>query len=174
MSHSGNLNTRSLTRVGWSWEEQFFFKWDEAGRQFMAQIINWHRAGSQLDVAHQDLTLLGDGGGTPLVNGADQTGQTINTDGWPASTGVLKAGDFVTFAGIDTVYQIWIDETSDAGGAVALTINPPIYDGGSPADGAAITVTDSVVFKAKILNLEVPSFGPDMFVAPRITWAEDV
>jgi hypothetical protein len=43
-------------------------------------------------------------GGTPLVNGAGQTGNSILTKGWTASvTGLLNPGDIVTFAGANGV-----------------------------------------------------------------------
>ena len=42
-------------------------------------------------------------GGTPRINGANQTGTSINTDGWTASIQVLNEGDVVQFAGTKTV-----------------------------------------------------------------------
>src|SRR3990167_2581719 len=38
-------------------------------------------------------------GGTPLVNGASQSGATLVTDGWTASTGAVAAGDIIDAAG---------------------------------------------------------------------------
>ena len=110
--------------------------------------------------------------GTPLVNGASQnttwaatkdTGtQTLNTDGWTNSTtGILKAGDVFTIAGVYAVnrvskatlpflrqFTVMADADSGAStGPAALTISPPIITSGSqqtcsaaPADNAAITV----------------------------------
>lgn len=110
--------------------------------------------------------------GTPLVNGADQnvtydavkdTGtQTLNTDGWTNSTtGILKAGDVFTIAGVNAVnpvtkadlgflrqFTVVADANSGAStGPAALTISPPIITSGAfktcsaaPADNAAITV----------------------------------
>lgn len=44
---------------------------------------------------------VGNHGGTPLVNGASQSGASIVTDGWSSGvTGILKAGDVITFAGV--------------------------------------------------------------------------
>lgn len=110
--------------------------------------------------------------GTPLVNGAAQNvtydtakntwSQTLNTDGWTNSTtGILKAGDVFTIAGVFSVhpgtkastgrlqtFAVLADANSGATtGPAALTISPPIITSGgfqtvtaAPADNAAITV----------------------------------
>jgi hypothetical protein len=110
--------------------------------------------------------------GTPLVNGASQNttyaasgdawSQTLNTDGWTNDTAdILKAGDVITIAGVNSVNRKTRVDTGDlqtfvvtadaaAGattGPAALTISPPIITSGpyqtcaaAPADGAAITV----------------------------------
>lgn len=110
--------------------------------------------------------------GTPLVNGASQNvtyatakntwSQTLNTDGWTVSTtGILKAGDVFTIAGVYAVnpgtkastgrlqtFTVLADANSGAAtGPAALTISPPIITSGAfqtvtaaPADNAAITV----------------------------------
>ena len=115
---------------------------------------------------------VGNHGGTPLVNGANQNvaysavkdtnQQTLNTDGWPNSrTGVLKAGDVFTIAGVFAVNpvtkatlpflrQFTVVADADSGastGPAALTISPAIITSGAhktvsavPADNAAITV----------------------------------
>lgn len=84
-------------------------------------------------------TPLGAGGGTPLVAGASQTGGAVTTDGWPGTTTVLKAGDFVQFAGHDKVYGVTQDVTSDSGGNATINIDPQLLT--SPANNAAITIT---------------------------------
>jgi hypothetical protein len=136
---------------------------------------NWFRNGTQLEAVHQGRkTLFGAGGGTPLVAGADQTGSTIDTDGWPNSTLVLKKGDLITFASIVTVYDVTADATTNGSGEVTISINSPIFSGGSPADNAAITITASVVWTVKIVELELPSYGPSNWVSVRLRFQEDV
>lgn len=71
---------------------------------------------------------------TPLVNGATQTGRTLNTDGWPVSTTVLVAGQFVTIN--NQLLQLTENVTSNGSGVATLTFEPPIRV--SPADNAAI------------------------------------
>lgn len=109
--------------------------------------------------------------GTPLVNGASQNvtyatskdtwTQSLITDGWTASqTGILKAGDVFTLAGVNAINQrtrestgnlqtfvVTADANSDGSGNATFTVSPPIITSGpyqtvdaAPADNAAITV----------------------------------
>lgn len=82
-------------------------------------------------------------GGTPLTAGANQTGDTIQTDGWNAGvTGLLKAGDVIQFAGVHEInpqsyastgrlkhFVVQEDVNSDAGGLATIKISPAINDG---------------------------------------------
>lgn len=104
---------------------------------------------------------VGHQGGTPLVDGASQTGATIALKGWTATTGALKKGDILTFAGVRAVnpvtklstgrlqtFVVTADTTADgSGNMAAVPIYPSIVTSttlqtvtGSPADGAAVTV----------------------------------
>lgn len=121
---------------------------------------------------------VGAHGGTPLVNGASQNvtyataknsnSQDLETDGWTASTtGILKAGDVITIAGVYAVnpvpgegttgkqvmpylqeFVVLVDADSGATtGPATLSISPAIITSGpyqtvsaAPADNAAITV----------------------------------
>ncbi len=116
------------------------FKWS------MDQNIGVHTVGAQ--------------GGTPLVDGASQTGSNLVTDGWTASTQVLNEGDIITLTGVNAVnpqnrqdvgqlrqFVVTADVTSDGTGAATIPIFPAITPTGafqtvtaSPADDAAITV----------------------------------
>jgi coat protein Gp5 len=98
-------------------------------------------------------------GGTPLVNGAGQTGSTLNVKGMTATTGSFKQGDILTLAlvfGVNPVsgdplqqlrqFVVTADTTADGSGNAAVPIYPPITTTGayktvtvSPADSAAIT-----------------------------------
>jgi hypothetical protein len=71
---------------------------------------------------------------TPLVNGAGQQGRTLNTDGWPTSTTVLQAGQYVTIN--NQLLQLTENVTSNGSGVAVLTFEPPVRV--SPADNAAI------------------------------------
>ena len=110
--------------------------------------------------------------GTPLVNGGSQNvtyatakdtwSQSLITDGWTNSqTGILKAGDVFTIAGVNSVnpvskvstgrlqtFTVLADANSGAStGPATFTISPPIITSGAyqtvsaaPADNAAIVV----------------------------------
>ena len=120
---------------------------------------------------------------TPLVNGASQhsnttpqaNSQSLITDGWSNSiTGVLKAGDVITIAGVYAInaktYQAYnylkpfvvtADANSGAStGPATLTISPAIVTTGPyqnvsavPADNAAITVITGTASTAYPQNL---------------------
>ena len=107
--------------------------------------------------AHQ----VGPLGGTPLVNGAAQTGSNLVTDGWTAAAASrLKKGDVFTIANVfavnpvsgDTLsslrqFVVTADVSSDGAGNATIPISPAIVATGayktvsaSPADNAALTV----------------------------------
>lgn len=97
---------------------------------------------------------------TPVINGANQTGSTLITNGWANGATALKKGDIFTIAGVYSVnplsyrstgrlaqFTITAD-TADSGGAIAaLPFAPAIIASGPlqtvdsiPSTGAAITV----------------------------------
>ena len=82
--------------------------------------------------------------GTPVVNGASQTGDTLAIDGLPASaTGYLKAGDYIQLgSGTGTqLYKVLDDVDSNASGEASLTIWPDLRS--SPADDATVVVANA-------------------------------
>jgi len=102
--------------------------------------------------------------GTPVVNGASQTGSSLVTNGWSNSiTGLLNMGDVFTIAGVYAVnpknrqstgalqnFVVQATANSDGSGNSTLTIYPAITTSGayqtvtaSPANGAPITVKGS-------------------------------
>jgi len=90
-------------------------------------------------------TPRGSAGGTPLVNGASQTGGTLNIDGCTASqTGWLKAGDYIQLgtAGTATLHKVLADADSDGSGEVSLDIWPYIRT--APADNASVITSNTV------------------------------
>lgn len=100
-------------------------------------------------------------GSTPLVNGASQSGSSLITDGWAASTAILKEGD--TFTVGDDVFAVnprsrqstgelrrfvvTADTSSDGSGDATIPISPAITVTGPyqtvtavPDDGDVITM----------------------------------
>jgi hypothetical protein len=81
--------------------------------------------------------------GVPLVNGAGQTGNQLNTKGWtPSVSGILRAGDWVQLgAGSATrLHKVLDDADSSASGEATLTLFPDLRS--SPADNAILTITN--------------------------------
>lgn len=122
-------------------------------------------AGSEVFMSQNVSRILtGARGGTPLVNGASQTGASLITDGWSASiTNIIRVGDVFTIAGVYAVNPVnkqstgqlrqfvcTANNSSSAGGAVTIAISPSIttstayqnVDAG-PADNAALTLVGS-------------------------------
>lgn len=79
--------------------------------------------------------------GTPLVNGADQTGGSLTVDGLPASaTGYLKVGDYIQLGGGSsaTLHKVMTQVDSNTLGQAAIDLWP--YVRTAPSDGATVTV----------------------------------
>lgn len=80
--------------------------------------------------------------GTPLVNGADQAGAALITDGWtPSTSGILLAGDYIAYdtASGRSLHILTADVNSDGGGNATLPIAPSIRV--APANNATIIVS---------------------------------
>lgn len=92
--------------------------------------------------------------GSPVVNGASQTGSTVALSGFTASqTNVVKAGDLLKFAGHTKVYMATADASSNASGQASVAIMPALVT--SPANGEAV-VSSNVPFTVALTsdNLE--------------------
>ena len=76
--------------------------------------------------------------GTPLINGASQTGTTVNVDGYSTAP---NTGDVITIAGITGSYEIQTVTATASGHTVVL--DQALAS--SPADNAAITITSGRV-----------------------------
>lgn len=133
---------------------------EPALKGFLANIANFEIYQDQ-NAPSQTVGLLG---GTPVVNGANQTGSNLVTNGWTASvTGLLNVGDVFTLAGVYAVnpqsrnstgalqnFVVTASVNSDGGGNATIPISPAITTSGpyqtvnvSPANLAALTVKGS-------------------------------
>lgn len=82
--------------------------------------------------------------GTPVVNGASQTGDELNIDGLPVSvSGYLLAGDYIQLGSgaTATLHKVLEDVDSNASGEATLNLFPKVRT--APADNAAVTVSDA-------------------------------
>lgn len=84
----------------------------------------------------------GSGAGTPLVDGASQTGDTLDVKGLtPSATDVYKAGDYIQ---LDTganseLYMVAADVDADVSGNATITLCNNLKS--SPADNEAVVLT---------------------------------
>lgn len=120
-------------------------------------------------------------GGTPLVNGASQTGASLITDGWTAAAASrLKKGDVFTIANVYAVnpqnrqstgqlrqFVVTADVSSDGSGNATIGISPSIVTSGAfqnvnagPADNAALTILGA----ASTITPQNIAFHKDAFV----------
>lgn len=73
---------------------------------------------------------------SPLVNGAMTDFKSLPTKAWPASTLVLRAGDFLSAGG--ELKMVTADVTSDAGGLAAVPVAPAFRK--APSSNSAVTL----------------------------------
>lgn len=79
-------------------------------------------------------------GGTPLVNGASQSGLTVATDGWAAGiTNVLMAGDFINIG--TSLHIVTANASSNGSGQATLDIWPRLRPA-TAIDNAPIVYTN--------------------------------
>jgi len=86
-------------------------------------------------------TPLGAGGGSPVVDGADQSGAELAISGAPASvTGWLKAGDHIQVGtGATThLHAVLKDVNTNGSGGATIDVWPALR--GAPANGGAVVI----------------------------------
>lgn len=157
--------TMALTagaEVGWNTYSKAFFnpsgklsdQWD-SGQVSNALGYKWF---VDENLPTQTIGALG---GTPAVDGANQTGTTINLKGWtPSVTGVLNVGDVISYSGVYNVnpqsrlstgqpFQQVVQAiaSSDGAGLATVSVYPAMVPSGqyqnctaSPADSALVSV----------------------------------
>jgi hypothetical protein len=82
----------------------------------------------------------GSGAGAPVVDGAGQTGYSINLRGFtPNAGGVLLPGDWIQIG--YRIYRTLIAATADSNGKLALSIWPQIRE--SPPDAAVVILNNT-------------------------------
>jgi hypothetical protein len=84
--------------------------------------------------------------GSPAVDGANQTGSNLYSNGWTASALVLRLGDYITVN--DELKMVTADVTSSATGTAIIPVAPILRE--SPPNGAVIEVRQPYgIFKLK-------------------------
>lgn len=131
---------------GEMWQGEVTFKpvrGDEeaAIRAFMAKLRGKFGTFLYGDPDFLALGVQGTNNGTPLIKGAGQTGNELETDGWTPNETVLKAGDYVqTGTGLQSrLYLVVDDVLSDGSGNATINIEPALRS--SPVDNSALVTT---------------------------------
>ena len=106
-------------------------------------------------------TPRGSAGGTPVVNGAGQTGDSISIDGCTASqTGWLKAGDYIQLGSgaSASLHKVLQDVNSSGAGQATLDVWPSIRN--APADNATVVVSTPMSTSSTEWSInEIAHFG---------------
>lgn len=163
----GRIQTRTPLSIGFSWEESFppLLLTDNAVNAFLAQLDAYWRNGTKFTIQHLNYqTQRGVGGGTPLVNGASQTGNSINVDGCSNSVTFLRAGDFARLGAVGFCQRLTADAVTNGSGQVALQLEPGIVAGQSPGDNAAVLYGASLSFQCMLVSYDSGLAGPDQFL----------
>lgn len=176
---TGAVQLRAETRVGRVWTET----WSAilAGNTDVEALLAFieSHANNKTILTVDHLLLPGSGkapngagGGTPLVNGASQSGTSLVTNGWPNTTLVMKAGDCFKLNSLNLLYRVLADGTSDGSGNLTLSINPPIASGNSPANGAALTLSDNLIRAFIADYTPAPAIADEYMVGLSVTFQE--
>lgn len=98
--------------------------------------------------------------GSPVVDGAGQSGQVLNIRGLsPNIAGILKAGDYLQIG--YRLYKTLNDAASDASGKAALDIWPRLRE--SPGDGEGVVLRNCVgLFKLAKSTYNIYALGEDL------------
>lgn len=133
--------TQVLELAGAKWEATLQFNQLNVaeGRQILAFLASLRGSFNTFNLHDHSLeSPRGIGTGTPLVNGASQSGNTLITDGWTVSqTGIMLAGDLFQVG--TELKIITTDVNSDGSGNATLTFESPLRT--SPANNDSLTVS---------------------------------
>lgn len=117
-------------------------------------------------------TALGVATGTPRAKGSASAGAySIATDGWTINiTGILKAGDYLKFAGHTKVYMLAADAASNGSGEATLSIMPKLV--AAVSDNELLTV-NSVPFTWQLASDQIEqSVRPPVHITAQINLIE--
>lgn len=138
---SGKGQGRAVNNAGRIWQEIYepFDLTSATGRAFVQVINEYWRERTIFDIQHYLYrTRLGVGGGAPLVQGANQSGNVLNINGAAnATAGWLKQGDLIRLPAPTVMFDVRADVATDAfapllNGALAAAATSMSIDGTVP------------------------------------------
>lgn len=134
---NASVQHASMPGDKWIFTLTFTNRARQDGRKLAAWLAALGGPTGRFEMSPPDLDQQGTLSGAGIVDGAGQTGSTLNTTGWTVNQSALAvAGDYITVNG--ELKMITADAASDANGDAVLSIAPPLRK--SPANGASITV----------------------------------
>jgi hypothetical protein len=113
----------------------------------------------------------------PTGNPNGQIGNLLYIRGASASiTAWLRQGDIFQVPGCQVVFDASAQIDTDAAGGAVISINPPIFEGSSPLDGAALELNPgSIFFRAVITDVQdFPDIDSSSYInaGMQLTWRE--
>lgn len=165
--------TQTVARKGTLWRVDLSFtNLDGADRADLQAFLTKLNGQEHRFTLHDHAyTRRGTGGGTPLIDGASQTGSSVTIDGATASvTNWLRAGDYLSFN--DQLFMATADCNSDGSGDVTVAFSPPIRS--APADNAAVDIVAPVSGVFMLATDPSWSNRPGAFSSFQMTCVEDV
>lgn len=167
------------------WSARYLFNQmrDDDRADLIGTIVSLRGQENRLRLPVFDNPKRGAYGGTPLVDGASQTGFVLNIKNASLNvTNWIRKGDYISVevAGEHELKMATLDANSDGAGLVAVTFVPRLR--ASPADNAIVRVEDGVLDKPEgIFVLEDPTAGwssrpgfPSKITAVSLAMTEDV
>ncbi len=122
---TNDVNQRALAGDRWIASLVFTNRVRANGATKLRTFLNRQRGGlNRFRMSPPDLDQQGTLAGTPVVNGAGQTGTTLIVSGFSPSQTVLAEGDYFEVNG--ELKQLAADAVTDVGGNVTLDFEPPL------------------------------------------------
>jgi len=149
---TGAIQTVQRTGERWHIRLEFSALSDDDRAEMLAFVTKLNGGEHRFTVHDHSYVRRGSGGGTPLVAGASQTGNSLDIDG--ASTSVtnwLRAGDMISFG--NELKMVTAAVNTDVTGAATIPIIPKIRT--SPADNSAVDITAPILGKFILMDRQV-------------------
>lgn len=141
---SGLINSaQTLDRGGAKWRAilQYSNMTTDDRAVLLGMIAKLRGQSNRVRIRGWDNPSRGGYGGTPLVNGGSQTGNTLNVDGVTNKTNWIREGDYFSVdVNGEHELKMCIADANSTGGTIAITFEPPLR--ASPLNNAAIYVDD--------------------------------
>ena len=159
IGQTGKAQFRNTSQQGVVWKEDYYVLETTssklaATRKFLSYLGRLYHLKTIFTISHPGLALPVNNPitGTIVVNGASQTGDTLNVTPTALSQPLLE-GDIINIADFNTV--LFLQEDMTSGTDTTLKIFPLILSGNSPINGKSVTYA-GVKFRCVIDQLDMP------------------